>query len=233
MRWGELALIKVSEENIKREKNALFTLEEVNSKRGYLITKRYMDVLGALVGLILLSPVFLIVAILIKYEDPKGTVLFKQVRIGKGGTEFYMYKFRSMVTDAEEKLKDLLEYNEVSGAMFKMKEDPRITKIGKFIRRTSIDELPQLINVLQGEMSLVGPRPPLLREVKEYTSYDKQRLLVTPGCTGLWQVSGRSNLSFEQMVELDVYYIIQRNIMFDIKILLRTVKVLLKSNDAY
>ncbi len=233
MRWGELALIKISEENIKREKNALFTLEEVNSRKGYLITKRYMDVIGALVGLILLSPVFLIVAILIKYEDPKGTVLFKQVRIGKGGKEFYMYKFRSMVTDAEEKLKDLLEYNEVSGAMFKMKEDPRITKIGKFIRRTSIDELPQLINVLQGEMSLVGPRPPLLREVKEYTSYDKQRLLVTPGCTGLWQVSGRSNLSFEQMVELDVYYIIQRNIMFDIKILLRTVKVLLKSNDAY
>lgn len=228
-----MALIKVSEENIKREKNALFTLEEVNSRRGYLITKRYMDVIGALVGLILLSPVFLIVALLIKYEDPKGTVLFKQVRIGKGGKEFYMYKFRSMVTDAEEKLKDLLEYNEVSGAMFKMKEDPRITKIGKFIRRTSIDELPQLINVLQGEMSLVGPRPPLLREVKEYTSYDKQRLLVTPGCTGLWQVSGRSNLSFEQMVELDIYYIIQRNIMFDIKILLRTVKVLLKSNDAY
>ncbi|EEM68724.1 MULTISPECIES: sugar transferase [Bacillus cereus group] len=228
-----MALIKISEENIKREKNALFTLEEVNSRKGYLITKRYMDVIGALVGLILLSPVFLIVAILIKYEDPKGTVLFKQVRIGKGGKEFYMYKFRSMVTDAEEKLKDLLEYNEVSGAMFKMKEDPRITKIGKFIRRTSIDELPQLINVLQGEMSLVGPRPPLLREVKEYTSYDKQRLLVTPGCTGLWQVSGRSNLSFEQMVELDVYYIIQRNIMFDIKILLRTVKVLLKSNDAY
>ncbi|MDA1855376.1 sugar transferase [Bacillus cereus] len=228
-----MALIKVSEENIKREKKALFTLEEVNSRKGYLITKRYMDVIGALVGLILLSPVFLIVAILIKYEDPKGTVLFKQVRIGKGGKEFYMYKFRSMVTDAEEKLKDLLEYNEVSGAMFKMKEDPRVTKIGKFIRRTSIDELPQLINVLQGEMSLVGPRPPLLREVKEYTSYDKQRLLVTPGCTGLWQVSGRSNLSFEQMVELDVYYIIQRNIMFDIKILLRTVKVLLKSNDAY
>ncbi|EJQ41422.1 sugar transferase [Bacillus wiedmannii] len=228
-----MALIKVSEENIQREKNALFTLEEVNSRKGYLITKRYMDVIGALVGLILLSPVFLIIALLIKYEDPKGTVLFKQVRIGKGGKEFYMYKFRSMVTDAEEKLKDLLEYNEVSGAMFKMKEDPRITKIGKFIRRTSMDELPQLINVLQGEMSLVGPRPPLLREVKEYTSYDKQRLLVTPGCTGLWQVSGRSNLSFEQMVELDVYYIIQRNIMFDIKILLRTVKVLLKSNDAY
>lgn len=228
-----MALIKVSEAVIKKEKNSLCTLEEVNSRKGYLITKRYMDVVGALVGLILLSPVLLIVAFLIKYEDPKGTVLFKQVRIGKSGKEFYMYKFRSMVTDAEEKLKDLLEYNEVSGAMFKMKEDPRITKIGKFIRRTSIDELPQLINVLKGEMSLVGPRPPLPREVREYTSYDKQRLLVTPGCTGLWQVSGRSNLSFEQMVELDVYYIIQRNIIFDIKILLRTVKVLLKSNDAY
>ena len=123
-----------------------------------------------------------------------------------------------MVTDAEEKLKELLQYNEVSGAMFKMKEDPRITKIGKFIRKTSIDELPQLWNVLKGDMSLVGPRPPLPREVEEYSSYDKQRLLVTPGCTGLWQVSGRNSLGFEEMVELDLKYIANRNIFFDIKV---------------
>ncbi|WP_242257470.1 sugar transferase, partial [Bacillus cereus group sp. BfR-BA-01379] len=165
--------------------------------------------------------------------DPKGTVFFKQARVGKSGREFYMYKFRSMSTDAEEKLKDLLKYNEVSGAMFKMKDDPRVTKIGKFIRRTSIDELPQLINVLMGDMSLVGPRPPLLREVNEYTDYQKQRLLVTPGCTGFWQVSGRSSLGFEEMVELDLTYIQNRNIFLDFKIIFKTFKVLLGSKDAY
>ena len=116
-----------------------------------------------------------------------------------------MYKFRSMVIDAEDKLNDLLQLNEASGAMFKMKEDPRVTKIGRFIRKTSIDELPQLINVLKGEMSLVGPRPPLPREVKEYTPYDMQRLMVTPGCTGLWQVSGRNDIGFEEMVCLDIF----------------------------
>ncbi|WP_460291255.1 sugar transferase [Bacillus cereus] len=151
--------------------------------------KRLIDIFGSLCGLIFLSPIFLIVALFIKLEDPKGPVFFKQIRVGKDEKEFGMYKFRSMVVDAEEQLNDLLQLNEVSGAMFKMKEDPRITKIGKFIRKTSIDELPQLLNVLKGEMSLVGPRPPLPREVKEYTLYDKQRLLVTPGCTGLWQVT--------------------------------------------
>nr|WP_305040733.1 sugar transferase [Geobacillus sp. C56-T2] len=157
----------------------------VNDKKGYLLAKRIMDICGALIGLICLSWLFLIVAILIKLEDPKGPVFFKQVRVGKDGREFYMYKFRSMVADAEEQLRELLKYNEVSGAMFKMKNDPRVTKVGKIIRKTSIDELPQLWNVLKGEMSLVGPRPPLPREVAQYTEYDKQRLLVTPGCTGL------------------------------------------------
>ncbi|MCU5268064.1 sugar transferase [Bacillus cereus] len=219
--------------NLVEEKFQEINPDQVNSKRGYLIIKRFMDIIGSLIGLILLAPIFCIVAIIMKIEDPKGPIIFKQVRVGKYGQEFQMYKFRSMVVNAEEKLKDLLSQNEVSGAMFKMKEDPRITKIGGFIRKTSIDELPQLINVLKGEMSLVGPRPPLLREVKEYTVYDKQRLMVTPGCTGLWQVSGRSNLSFKQMVELDLYYIINRNFIFDVKILLRTVKVLLGSKDAF
>ncbi|WP_427037257.1 sugar transferase [Cytobacillus pseudoceanisediminis] len=160
-------------------------------------------------------------------------VFLKQTRIGKNEKEFKMYKFRSMITNAEEKLNELLKYNEASGAMFKMKNDPRITRIGRFIRKTSIDELPQLLNVLRGEMSLVGPRPPLPREVKDYSSYDKQRLLVTPGCTGLWQVSGRSNIGFDEMVQLDIKYIKSRSIRNDIIIILKTFKLLIGSKDAF
>ncbi|MDM5307527.1 sugar transferase [Peribacillus frigoritolerans] len=211
----------------------LLTADQVNADLNYLRMKRLTDIIGSLIGLILLLPVFMIVVIFIKIEDPKGPIFFKQVRIGKDETEFYMYKFRSMVTDAEDKLKDILSLNEVSGAMFKMKEDPRVTKIGKFIRKTSIDELPQLWNVLKGEMSLVGPRPPLTREVEQYTSFDKQRLLVTPGCTGLWQVSGRNGLSFEEMVDLDIQYINNRSIYRDIKIILKTVKCMINSDGAY
>ncbi|MFJ8265531.1 sugar transferase [Peribacillus asahii] len=213
--------------------NQLLTMDQVNANLSYLRMKRLVDIIGSLLGLILLSPIILIVAILIKIESPKGSVFFKQVRVGKGETTFQMYKFRSMVTDAEDKLKDLLELNEVSGAMFKMKDDPRITRIGKFIRKTSIDELPQLWNVLKGEMSLVGPRPPLPREVEEYSSYDKQRLLVTPGCTGLWQINGRSNLSFNEMVKLDLKYIANRSIWFDIRIIFKTAFALIISKDAY
>lgn len=195
--------------------------------------KRAIDIIGSLAGLILLSPLFVVVAILIKLEDPKGSVLFYQTRIGKNEKPFRMYKFRSMVSNAEEKLKDLLAQNEIEGAMFKMKNDPRITKIGKVIRKTSIDELPQLINVLRGEMSLVGPRPPLVREVKEYSDYDKLRLTVKPGCTGLWQVSGRNELSFKEMVELDLKYIQDRSVGFDLKIIFKTFKVLLGAKDAF
>ncbi|CUA79623.1 sugar transferase [Anoxybacillus suryakundensis] len=205
----------------------------VNDKKSYLIAKRTMDIIGAMIGLISLSWLFLIVAVLIKLEDPKGPVFFKQIRVGKDGKQFYMYKFRSMVTDAEKRLKELLNYNEVSGAMFKMKNDPRVTKVGKFIRKTSIDELPQLWNVLKGEMSLVGPRPPLPREVEQYTEYDKQRLLVTPGCTGLWQVSGRNDLGFNEMVELDLKYIRERSTLYDLKIILKTIKIMIKPNSAY
>ncbi|NGY77510.1 multidrug MFS transporter [Priestia megaterium] len=204
-----------------------------NEKVTYLILKRTIDIVGASLGLTLLSVLFLLIALIIKIEDPKGPVFFSQKRIGKNEKEFKMFKFRSMVTDAEEKLQELLKRNEASGAMFKMKDDPRITKIGKFIRKTSIDELPQLWNVLKGDMSLVGPRPPLPREVAEYTMHDKQRLLVQPGCTGLWQVSGRSNIGFEDMVKLDVFYIKHRSIIFDLKIIFKTVRVLFGTNDAY
>ncbi|MFP8640608.1 sugar transferase [Priestia aryabhattai] len=205
----------------------------VNNSMSFQFAKRTLDIVLTIVGLILLSIVFLIISIAIKIEDPKGPVLFSQKRIGKDGKEFNMYKFRSMVTDAEAKLQELLKHNETSGAMFKMKNDPRVTKVGRFIRKTSIDELPQLFNVLKGDMSLVGPRPPLPREVAEYNEYHKQRLLVTPGCTGMWQVGGRSNIGFEEMVELDLYYITNQSNLLDCKIILKTFKVLFGSNDAF
>ncbi|WP_248927121.1 sugar transferase [Paenibacillus hamazuiensis] len=199
----------------------------------YLRIKRAVDVLGSLAGLLICLVLFLVIAVLIKLEDPKGTVFFRQVRIGKDGKPFYMYKFRSMVWNAEQLLQDLIAKNEIEGAMFKIKDDPRITKVGKILRVTSLDELPQLWNVLKGDMSLVGPRPPLPREVEQYTSYDKQRLTVTPGCTGLWQVSGRNSLSFGQMVELDLYYIRNRSLWMDLKLIVKTVWVMLFPRDAY
>ncbi|MWC30433.1 sugar transferase [Paenibacillus sp. MMS18-CY102] len=210
-----------------------YALERKKNIRSYLVLKRAMDIIAASIGLILLSPVFIALAVAIKVEDRHGPVFFSQKRVGKGERTFKMFKFRSMVSNAEDLLGELLEKNEVQGAMFKMKDDPRITKIGKFIRSTSIDELPQLWNVIRGDMSLVGPRPPLPREVEEYTTYDKQRLRVTPGCTGLWQVSGRSNLSFSEMVELDLQYIQNRSILYDIGIMLKTVKLLIGSKNAY
>lgn len=199
----------------------------------YSMCKRAQDVVFSLIGLILLSPLFLFLAILIKIEDFSGPVFFSQTRVGKNGKEFKMYKFRSMVPNAEQKLSELIHQSDVQGAMFKMKHDPRITKVGRVIRKTSLDELPQLVNVLRGEMSLVGPRPPLPREVKEYTPYDMQRLLVVPGCTGLWQVSGRNHVGFQEMVELDLQYIRERSFIKDLKILLKTVKVLVGSDNAY
>ncbi|PKG23710.1 sugar transferase [Niallia nealsonii] len=220
----------VKEESLKLAKGNKIS---VTTTKSYLLTKRCIDMVCSLIGLVILSIVFFVVAVLIKIEDPRGKVFFKQLRVGKDGKEFYIYKFRSMASDAEERLKELLALNEVTGAMFKMKDDPRITKVGKFIRKTSIDELPQLFNVLKGEMSLVGPRPPLPREVAEYSNYDKQRLLVLPGCTGLWQVSGRSNIGFSEMVELDLQYIRERTIFFDMKIILRTVLVLFGSKNAF
>ncbi|AAT61146.1 MULTISPECIES: sugar transferase [Bacillus cereus group] len=228
-----MSLVKISEDKLTKGENEVLVCEQVPVRKGYILAKRCLDFVGALCGLIFLFPVFFIVAVLIKYEDPNGPVFFKQIRVGKNGRDFYMYKFRSMVTDAEERLEDLLHQNEVSGAMFKMKDDPRVTKIGKFIRRTSIDELPQLINVLKGEMSLVGPRPPLPREVQEYTNYDRQRLMVKPGCTGIWQISGRSSLSFTEMVELDIEYIINRSLILDLKIIIKTVRVMLFDKNAY
>lgn len=200
---------------------------------GYRFVKRVFDFVASLLGLIILSPLFLIIAIAIKLEDPKGSVFYSQTRLGRGETPFKMYKFRSMVSNADELLEQLLKNNEIDGAMFKMQDDPRVTRIGKFIRKYSIDELPQLLNVLQGSMSLVGPRPPLPREVAEYTEYDKQRLAVKPGCTGLWQATVRNSVGFDEMVKLDLLYISKRSVSFDVYILFKTVVIMFKPNGAY
>lgn len=207
--------------------------EVVEGKKGYLSMKKVMDIGGALCGLVLSLPLFIIIAVLNKIENPRAPIFYKQKRIGKNGKAFIMYKFRSMVVNAEARLEELRHLNEVDGAMFKIKDDPRITTIGRFIRKTSIDELPQFWNVLRGDMSLVGPRPPLPDEVKQYSAYDRQRLLVTPGCTGLWQVSARNSVGFKEMVELDLKYIRERSLGLDILIILRTIYVMIRSKGAY
>ncbi|WP_208256852.1 sugar transferase [Lactiplantibacillus plantarum] len=200
---------------------------------GYRFIKRVFDFVASLLGLIILSPLFLLIAIAIKVEDPKGAVFYSQTRLGRGEVPFKMYKFRSMVSNADELLEKLLKDNEIDGAMFKMQDNPRVTKIGRFIRKYSIDELPQLLNVLQGSMSLVGPRPPLPREVEEYSDYDKQRLAVKPGCTGLWQATVRNSVGFDEMVKLDLTYISKRSVAFDVYILFKTVVIMFKPNGAY
>lgn len=213
-------------------KKVLIDEQAQNQRYVYRFFKRALDIVASVIGLIVLSPVFLIVSLAIKVED-RGPIFYSQVRLGKGQRPFKMYKFRSMIVDADKKLEKLLKQNEVEGAMFKMKDDPRITKTGKFIRKHSLDELPQLWNVLLGDMSLVGPRPPLEREVVEYSEYDKQRLIAKPGCTGLWQISGRNEVGFDEMVSLDLRYIQDSNIIFDVIILLKTVIIFIRPNGAY
>jgi lipopolysaccharide/colanic/teichoic acid biosynthesis glycosyltransferase len=213
-------------------KKVLIDEQAQNQRYGYRFFKRMLDIIASVIGLIVLSPVFLIVSLAIKAED-RGPIFYSQVRLGKGQRPFKMYKFRSMVVDADKKLEKLLKQNEVEGAMFKMKEDPRITKVGRFTRKHSLDELPQLWNVLTGDMSLVGPRPPLEREVADYSEYDKQRLIVKPGCTGLWQVTARNDVDFGGMVKLDLNYIENSGILFDCVILLKTVAIIFRPNSAY
>ena len=206
-------------------------VREYDKNVGYFIIKRIIDIIGALCGVILLSPVMIIVGIWIKL-DSKGPIFFAQNRIGQDGTRFKMYKFRSMCMDAEGLLDKLKAKNEMSGPMFKIKEDPRVTKIGSFIRKTSIDELPQLFNVLKGEMSLVGPRPSLPSEVAQFTSFQKLRLIAKPGLTCYWQVRGRSDVSFKEWMEMDVEYIEERNTWIDIKLIFKTVGVLFGDEGA-
>lgn len=205
---------------------------KVNERPFYHVVKRLFDIVASACGLILLSPLFLLLVIKIRSEDG-GPAFYSQERIGKNEKPFKMWKFRSMVVDADKMLDKLEDQNDIDGAMFKIKDDPRVTKIGHVIRKYSLDELPQLWNVLIGDMSLVGPRPPLPSEVEEYTDYDKQRLTVMPGCTGLWQVTKRNEADFDEMVWLDIVYINHSGVWEDLKLIIKTVLVMIHPNGAY
>lgn len=213
-------------ERVKLDQN------KVKGRFIYHFFKRTLDIVASACALIILSPLFLVLAILIRHEDG-GPAFYSQERIGKDGKPFKMYKFRSMIVNADQLVDQLEEQNEIAGAMFKIKDDPRITKIGHTIRKYSLDELPQLWNVLIGDMSLVGPRPPLPSEVEEYTDYDKQRLLVMPGCTGLWQVTKRNEADFDETVWLDIVYINHSGILEDLKLIIKTIGVVIHPNGAY
>ena len=196
--------------------------------------KRFVDFTATSIALVLLSPVFLFCAIAVKLSDPKGPIIFKQTRVGRDGKLFTMYKFRSMYVDAEERKQQLMAKNETGGKTFKMKNDPRIYPFGRVLRKFSLDELPQFINILKGDMSIVGPRPPIPSEVAEYEPWHRMRLSVTPGLTCIWQVSGRSNIPFEGQMRLDNDYIRRDGkIGDDIKLILKTFKVVFKGDGAY
>lgn len=197
-----------------------------------LLLKRMVDVSAAAIALILFSPILLIIILAIKLTS-RGPIFFTQTRVGLGGRTFKLYKFRSMVVNADE-MKDSLEKdNEKDGPIFKMKHDPRITKVGRFLRKYSFDELPQLLNILKNDMSLVGPRPPVPREVVQYEDWQLRRLSVQPGLTCIWQTSGRSKLTFEEWMRMDLQYIDQWNLRLDMKLLLKTVKVVITADGAY
>lgn len=218
-------------QQLNLEQQEVLFREQIQKRRMYSFFKRMMDIMCSLVGLIALVPVLLIVSIAIKIES-KGPIIFIQKRVGKDGKVFSMYKFRSMLVNAEE-LKDKLSHkNEMDGPMFKIKEDPRITRVGKFIRKTSIDELPQLINVLKGDMSLVGPRPSLPSEVMKFENWMMERLEVKPGLTCYWQVSGRNDIEFRDWMKLDIKYVEERNFFVDIQLIFKTFFVLFGDEHA-
>ncbi|MGL4109667.1 sugar transferase [Clostridium sp. LP20] len=221
----------VEQANVEKEEVSVEERAEHKVSFGYYFIKRIIDIVCSFFGLIILSPILLIVAIAIRVES-KGSVIFSQERIGYKGKSFKMYKFRSMVVNAEELKARLAQHNEMDGPMFKMKNDPRVTKVGKFIRKTSIDELPQLINILRGEMSLVGPRPSLPKEVKEFEPWMMERLNAKPGLTCYWQISGRNDIEFEDWMKLDIKYVRERSTLIDINLIFKTFSVLFGDEHA-
>lgn len=216
-------------DNINININSVIEKKEI--RLIYSLFKRLTDVICSLMGLVILSPLLLIVGVIIKLESG-GPIIFSQKRIGLNRKEFKMYKFRSMVVNAEEIKEELKDKNEMSGPMFKIKDDPRITKVGKFIRKTSIDELPQLFNVIKGDMSLVGPRPSLPNEVKKFEPWMLKRLDVKPGLTCYWQVMGRNNIDFENWMKLDIKYVDEKSFWLDMKLILKTFFVLFGDENA-
>ena len=212
-----------NENLVKEKETATVDTYVFEEKPVYAVAKRIFDIFVSSIFIILLSPLFLVLMILISIDDKKGQPVFSQIRCGKNGKEFKIYKFRTMCVDAEEKLKKLQAENEMDGPVFKMKNDPRITRIGRFLRATSIDEFPQLVNILIGDMSFVGPRPPLPKEVAEYSELDKYRLKVVPGLTCYWQIEPeRNSITFEKWMELDRKYIQERSFWLDIKLIFKT-----------
>lgn len=199
---------------------------------GATLFKRALDLAASLFGLLFLLPLFPFLVLLILLETP-GPIFFRQVRVGQGGRLFACYKFRSMAVDAEEQKQQLDHLNEATGAAFKIKDDPRITGVGRFLRRSSLDEFPQLYNVLRGEMSIVGPRPQIPSEVSEYTPDQACRLLAKPGLTCLWQISGRSHLEFEEWMQLDLEYVLNQGLKTDLMILLKTLPAVIERKGAY
>ena len=224
--------VELKEETVKTEQQPQKAAPVLVEKPVYDVCKRIFDIVMSALALIVLSPVFLVVAIAIKAQDG-GNVFYASTRLTKGGKEFKMYKFRSMCLTADKMLDSLMAQNEVNGPAFKIKEDPRITKVGRFIRKTSIDELPQLWNILKGDMTIIGPRPPLPREVAQYTPYQMHRLDVKTGLSCYHEVSGRSgNTDFDEWVEADLKYIRERSMLTDLKIIFLTIKVVLTGEGA-
>lgn len=215
----------------KQEKPLLDRETVLHQGSRYWFLRRFQDVVLSVLALLVLWPFMLIVALVIVLDSPGASPIFAQTRVGRDGKPFTFYKFRSMKPNAEEELEQLLQFNEMEGPTFKIKDDPRITRVGRFLRRSSIDELPQLWNVIRGDMSIVGPRPGLPREVEQYDDYARQRLLITPGLTCFWQIQpNRNDLSFEQWVELDVRYINQRSFKTDWEIIFATFGAVLGMN---
>ncbi|GEQ16857.1 sugar transferase [Clostridium butyricum] len=218
-------------QELNLDNNRIMLEKKKLSRNTYEFLKRLMDIICSMSALIVLAPILIVVAILIKIES-KGPVIFSQERVGINNKKFKMYKFRSMVVNADDMKEKLEKQNERKGPMFKIKNDPRITKIGRFIRKTSIDELPQLINILKGEMSIVGPRPSLPKEVIQFEPWMLERLKVKPGLTCYWQVQGRDHIEFEDWMRLDVKYVKDRNFLLDIKLIFKTFFVFLGDQNA-
>ncbi len=201
---------------------------EGGNRHIYLWVKRKQDVILSAMALVVFSPVLLLIALAVVIDDARGGPIFTQIRCGQEGKEFRLYKFRTIYADAERQLEELLPRNEMTGPVFKIKEDPRITRLGRFLRSTGLDELPQLINILKGDMSIVGPRPPLPREVSSYTPYQRQRLAVRPGLTCFWQVHpARNSLDFDTWVEMDLRYIREQSWLLDWKLIFFTIRAVL------
>ena len=231
LKYAEPGFQVLLDENKDEERVDLLSRVSSHHSKAYWYFKRAFDVVASAAGLVILSPLLLIIALWIKIDDPKSPVIFKQTRLGRHKKPFKMYKFRTMVPNAEAMLKELQAENEKDGPVFKIKQDPRITAPGRFLRKTSLDELPQLVNILKGEMSVVGPRPPLPSEVEQYSRYHEMRLSVTPGLTCLWQASeSRDDVPFEEWMDMDVAYIGTRGVRTDMKIILKTAMGVLKGS---